>query len=141
MVKREVHDKLIEALKKEIIKQYGSNYLASPNYGKIIDYINSHDAPLACYIFARNKKLINYLIRQIGFGVGCINDTLIHLSSSYLGFGGFKESGLGSYHGKAGFYTFSHTKSIIDKKLWIDLPMRYSPYSKRKDRIIHKFLK
>ena len=205
MVKREVHDKLIEALKKEIIKQYGSNYLASPNYGKIIDYehfkrvislldeqkiiyggdyneellkiepiildnvsysdkvmqeeifgpilpvivyddidevidyINSHDAPLACYIFARNKKLINYLIRQIGFGGGCINDTLIHLSSSYLGFGGFKESGLGSYHGKAGFYTFSHTKSIIDKKLWINLPMRYSPYSKRKDRIIHKF--
>lgn len=86
------------------------------------------------------KKLINYLIRQIGFGGGCINDTLIHLSSSYLGFGGFKESGLGSYHGKAGFYTFSHTKSIIDKKLWIDLPMMYSPYSKGKDRIIHKFL-
>lgn len=207
LVKREVHDKLIEALKKEIIKQYGSNYLESSNYGKIIDYehfkrvislldeqkliygggynekllkieptildnvsysdkvmqeeifgpilpvivyddisevidyVNSHDAPLACYIFARNKKLINYLIRQIGFGGGCINDTLIHLSSSYLGFGGFKESGLGSYHGKAGFYTFSHTKSIIDKKLWIDLPMRYSPYSKEKDRIIHKFLK
>lgn len=207
LVKREVHDKLIEALKKEIIKQYGSNYLVSPNYGKIIDYehfkrvislideqkliygggyneellkieptildnvsfsdkvmqeeifgpilpvivyddisevidyINSHDTPLACYLFARNKKLINYLIRQIGFGGGCINDTLIHLSSSYLSFGGFKESGLGSYHGKAGFYTFSHTKSIIDKKLWIDLPMRYSPYSKGKDRIIHKFLK
>lgn len=206
LVKREVHDMLIEALKKEIIKQYGSNYLASPNYGKIIDYehfkkvislldeqkiiygggyneellkieptildnvsysdkvmqeeifgpilpvivyddidevidyVNSHDAPLACYIFARNKKLINYLIKQIGFGGGCINDTLIHLSS-YLGFGGFKESGIGSYHGKAGFYTFSHTKSIIDKKLWIDLPMRYSPYSKGKDRIIHKFLK
>lgn len=207
LVKREVHDKLIEALKKEIIKQYGSNYLVSPNYKKIIDYehfkrvislideqkliygggyneellkieptildnvsfsdkvmqeeifgpilpvivyddisevidyINSHDTPLACYLFARNKKLINYLIRQIGFGGGCINDTLIHLSSSYLSFGGFKESGLGSYHGKAGFYTFSHTKSIIDKKLWIDLPMRYSPYSKGKDRIIHKFLK
>lgn len=97
---------------------------------EVIDYVNSHDVPLACYIFARNKKIINYLIRQIGFGGGCINDTLIHLSSSYLGFGGFKESGLGSYHGKAGFYTFSHTKSIIDKKLWIYLPMRYSPYSK-----------
>ena len=58
----------------------------------------------------------------------CINDVVIHLATSELGFGGVGESGMGAYHGKAGFDSFSHCKSIVDKKTWLDLPMRYQPY-------------
>ena len=78
---------------------------------------------------------------KIGFGGGCINDTLIHLATSEMPFGGFGESGMGSYHGKTGFDTFTHYKSIVDKKTWIDLPMRYRPYQKWKKRLLHIFLK
>ena len=78
---------------------------------------------------------------KIGFGGGCINDTLIHLATSEMPFGGFGESGMGSYHGKTGFDTFTHYKSIVDKKTWIDLPMRYRPYQKWKKQLLHIFLK
>ena len=64
------------------------------------------------------------------YGGGCINDTVIHLATSKMGFGGVGESGMGSYHGKEGFDAFSHSKSIVDKKTWMDLPMRYQPYSR-----------
>lgn len=66
----------------------------------------------------------------MSYGGGCINDTIIHLATSEMGFGGVGESGMGQYHGRDGFNTFSHTKSIVDKKTYIDLPMRYQPYSK-----------
>lgn len=99
------------------------------------------ERPLAFYIFTQDKKLANKLISSIGFGGGCINDTVIHLATSYMGFGGFGESGMGSYHGKEGFDTFTHYKSIVDKKTWIDLPMRYQPYKKTNEKIIRFFLK
>ena len=67
----------------------------------------------------------------------CINDTIIHLATSEMGFGGFGESGMGSYHGKDGFHTFSHYKSIVDKKTWLDLPMRYQPYRKIYEKLIN----
>ena len=76
-----------------------------------------------------------------GFGGGCINDTIIHLATSELGFGGFGESGMGSYHGKSGFDTFSHYKSIVDKKTWLDLPMRYQPYRKINEKLVRFFLR
>lgn len=104
-------------------------------------YISKQDTPLAFYIFSKNKRLIRKAISTLEFGGGCINDVVIHLATQQLGFGGFKESGIGSYHGKKGFDTFSHYKSIVDKKLWIDLPMRYQPYTKKKDRIIERFIK
>ena len=75
------------------------------------------------------------------FGGGCVNDTIIHLATSNMGFGGVGESGMGAYHGKTGFDAFSHTKSIVDKKTWLDLPMRYQPYSSRLyERLLHLFL-
>ena len=77
----------------------------------------------------------------VRFGGGCVNDTIIHLATSEMGFGGVGESGMGSYHGKTGFDTFTHYKSIVNKSLWLDLPMRYQPYSKSKEKIIKKFLK
>ena len=78
---------------------------------------------------------------RIGFGGGCINDTIIHLATSEMGFGGFGESGMGSYHGKRGFLCFSHEASIVDKKTWLDLPMRYQKYKKIYHTLIRFFLK
>jgi len=97
--------------------------------------------PLALYIFTKNKKEARYVTSRCNYGGGCINDTIIHLATSKMGFGGFGESGMGSYHGKAGFDTFSHYKSIVDKKCWLDLPMRYQPYTKTNNSLIHMFLK
>lgn len=77
----------------------------------------------------------------IAFGGGCINDTLIHLATSAMGFGGVGQSGMGAYHGKRGFETFSHFKSIVDKKTFLDLPMRYRPYTAWKDKLIAAFVK
>ncbi len=103
--------------------------------------INSMEHPLALYLFTRSKGAARMVTAKCGFGGGCINDTVIHLATSEMGFGGFGESGMGSYHGKKGFDTFSHYKSIVDKKLWIDLPMRYQPYKKLYEKLIHMFLR
>ena len=80
------------------------------------------------------------MLSRCGFGGGCINDTIIHLATSEMGFGGFGESGMGAYHGKEGFDTFSHHKSIVDKKTWLDLPMRYQPYNFIHQWLIGRFL-
>ncbi len=103
--------------------------------------INSMAHPLALYIFTNCREAADKITSQCYFGGGCINDTIIHLATSEMGFGGFGESGMGSYHGKQGFDTFSHYKAIVDKKTWLDLPMRYQPYRKVNDRLIHFFLK
>lgn len=96
--------------------------------------------PLACYIFSNNKKLTKELLK-LRFGGGCINDTINHLASTTLPFGGIGYSGMGAYHGKAGFDAFSHQKSILKKSLHLDIPLRYYPYNKKKENIIKKFLK
>lgn len=106
-----------------------------------ISIIRSLPHPLAFYVFTEDKKEANALIASIGFGGGCINDCLIHLATSRMGFGGFRESGMGSYHGKSGYDTFSHKKSIVDKKTFIDIPIRYQPYNDKKHRFIRMFLK
>jgi len=106
-----------------------------------IEKINSMAHPLALYVFTNNKAVAKKVTAECGFGGGCINDTIIHLATSAMGFGGFGESGMGSYHGKAGFDAFSHYKSIVDKKTWLDLPMRYQPYEKFNDKLLHIFLK
>ncbi len=107
----------------------------------MIARINSHDHPLALYVFSGNKAFIKKITSSISFGGGCVNDTIIHLATSNMGFGGVGGSGMGSYHGRDGFNTFSHRKSIVDKKTWLDLPMRYQPYSGFMDRMIRMFLK
>jgi aldehyde dehydrogenase (NAD+) len=106
-----------------------------------IEKINSMAHPLALYLFTKDKKIARKVTASCGFGGGCINDTIIHLATTEMGFGGFGESGMGSYHGKVGFETFSHTKSIVDKKQWIDLPMRYQPYKTVHEKLIRMFLK
>ena len=204
---KEIKDALIQELKQQIVKQFGSTPLANPNYGNIIntkhfnrilgllksdniiwggksnsetlqieptlltditfqdtvmqeeifgpvlpivtydslDYaiqkINSMPHPLALYLFTSDKKLAKKVTASCSFGGGCINDVVIHLATSEMGFGGFGESGMGSYHGKDGFDAFSHYKSIVDKKTWLDLPMRYQPYQKKYEKLLRLFLK
>lgn len=108
---------------------------------KAAERINREDSPLALYIFSSDKKNINFCKERILFGGGCVNDTLIHLATSGMGFGGVGESGMGSYHGKCGFDAFSHQKSIVDKKTVIDLPIRYRPYTKLYEKMIRLFVK
>lgn len=103
--------------------------------------INSLSKPLALYIFSSSKTNQNKVLNRFQFGGGCINDTIIHIATPNLGFGGLKQSGIGAYHGKIGFDTFTHYKSIVDKKTWLDLPMRYQPYNKFKQFLIKMFLR
>lgn len=107
----------------------------------VIKQLQSLDKPLALYYFSTNKMNIEKVTSQIRYGGGCINDCIIHLATHNLGFGGVGESGMGAYHGKIGFDTFSHTKSIVDKKNWLDLPMRYQPYNEKFKKIVKMFLK
>ncbi len=108
---------------------------------EVIAAVNSHDKPLALYIFSEDRQTIDTVTARIPYGGGCINDVIVHLATTEMGFGGVGESGMGSYHGKAGFDTFTHYKSIMDKKTWIDLAMRYRPYGKVAEKLIHAFMK
>ena len=203
-----VKDKLMDALRKEIRRQYGENPLGNPDYGKIVNEkhfqrllglidpgkvaiggqsspetlqiaptildraawddpvmqeeifgpilpILTYDSfeelyelladrpkPLALYLFSEDRARIRRAMSRFRFGGGCVNDVVIHLATSEMGFGGVGESGMGAYHGRIGFETFSHTKSIVDKKTWMDLPMRYQPYQKALyGKLLHLFLR
>lgn len=202
-----IKDALLNAIIKEIIRQFGENPLSNLNYGKIINQkhfyrilrllnpeklifggsydsealrisptvmqnvtwedavmkeeifgpvlpiltyrsleeaicmIESHPHPLALYLFTENRRIQREVLSRCHFGGGCINDTIIHLATSAMPFGGVGESGMGGYHGRAGFETFSHTRSIVDKKTWMDLPIRYQPYSTLKMQLLKLFLK
>ena len=106
-----------------------------------VEYIDRNPRPLATYIFTRDRKLKRELLARLRFGGGCINDTIIHIATERMPFGGVGESGMGHYHGRYGFETFSHLKSIVDKPTWLDLPMRYQPFTSLKFRIIRAFMK
>lgn len=102
----------------------------------VVDYIDTHERPLATYIFTTDKRMKKVLLKQLHFGGGCVNDTMIHLATERMPFGGVGESGMGSYHGKWGFDTFTHFKSIVDKHATVDIRMRYRPYSEKKLKLI-----
>lgn len=116
--------------------------LTFERFDEMVYELKEKEKPLALYLFSKNRSHIRQVETELSYGGGCINDVVIHLATSEMGFGGVGESGMGSYHGKAGFETFSHTKSIVDKKTWIDLPMRYQPYGSRLyEKLLHLFLK
>ena len=115
--------------------------LTFENLDDVISHVNSHDKPLALYIFSQDREHIRRVTSQCCFGGGCINDVVVHLATSHMGFGGVGESGMGAYHGKVGFDTFSHQKSLLDKKTFMDLPMRYQPYTPLREKLIRMFLK
>ena len=107
-----------------------------------IAFVNARPKPLALYLFTKSKHSREQVLRRCSYGGGCVNDTIIHLATHEMPFGGVGNSGMGGYHGKFSFDTFSHTKSIVEKACWIDLPLRYFPYtSKLYDKMIHLFLR
>ena len=205
---RDVKDRLVELICKEVRRQYGEDPLQNPDYGRIVnekhfnrllglidpaktvlggqsspdtlqiaptvldgvtesdpvmgeeifgpilpvltfdrfeelyDRLSGGPKPLALYLFSQNRPRIKEAAARFQFGGGCVNDVVIHLATSAMGFGGFGESGMGSYHGRAGFEAFSHCKSVVDKKTWMDLPMRYQPYRKKLyGGLLHMFLR
>lgn len=111
------------------------------NIEDALSFIKSREHPLALYLFSSDKALQRRVLQSVPFGGGCINDTIIHLATSRMGFGGVGSSGMGSYHGKKSFDTFSHQKSIVKKSTLIDLPIRYAPYSPLKDKLLRIFLR
>ena len=202
-----IKDRLVSAIKKEIVLQFGEKPLDNPYYGKIINkkhfnrlkglinqdktvcggtcdeeterieptvmtditwedavmgeeifgpllpvltykslaeavsVIESHPHPLALYCFTEAKRVKEDILKKCRFGGGCINDVVIHLATSEMPFGGVGESGMGCYHGKAGFEEFSHIRSIVDKKTWMDMPVRYQTYTGIKEKFLRLFLK
>lgn len=104
--------------------------LTFEHYEEIYNMLQEKAKPLALYIFSQDQKRIREVTSRLSYGGGCVNDVVIHLATNEMGFGGVGESGMGAYHGRAGFEAFSHTKSIVDKKTWMDLPMRYQPYNR-----------
>ena len=116
--------------------------LTFDDFDAVVDELKTKDKPLALYLFTGDKKHMKRVTTELSYGGGCINDVVIHLATSEMGFGGVGESGMGAYHGKDGFDAFSHYKSIVDKKTWLDLPMRYQPYkSKFYEKLLHIFLR
>lgn len=101
-----------------------------------IHTIQSYPKPLACYIFGHNKPRIDHMLKNISFGGGCINDTILHVSTPYAPFGGIGYSGMGSYHGYHSFKTFSHYKTILYSGT-SELAFRYPPYSNKTKIIKH----
>ncbi len=104
-------------------------------------FVLSRPKPLACYIFSKNRRHIARLKNNLSFGGGCVNDTIVHLAVAGMPFGGVGNSGMGAYHGHAGFRAFSHDKSVLRKANWLDLPFRYQPYGKFKDWVLRLFLR
>ena len=116
--------------------------LTYDSFAEVVSGLKNAKKPLALYLFSANKAHIRKVTGELSYGGGCINDVVIHLATSSIGFGGVGESGMGAYHGKTGFEAFSHRKSILDKKTWLDLPMRYQPYtSALYEKLVHFFLR
>jgi len=96
-----------------------------------VEFVRQREKPLALYLFTSDGKTRRRVLQEISFGGGCINDTLVHLANPHMPFGGVGQSGMGAYHGRKGFETFSHYKSVLQKANWLDLPVRYAPYGER----------
>ncbi|HHT0592072.1 TPA: aldehyde dehydrogenase [Legionella anisa] len=106
----------------------------------VLQEIKRRPRPLSLYIFGKNSTVQKQILHEVSFGGGCINDVIMHICNSHLPFGGVGESGMGSYHGEAGFKTFSHFKSILKRNFWFELPIKYRPYSQWKQKIIKALL-
>lgn len=111
------------------------------DFNEAISFVRQRPKPLALYLFSKNKAVVQRVQQELSYGGGCINDTLVHLSTPYLPFGGVGESGMGAYHGKAGFDTFTHYKSIVKKGTRLDIAFRYRPYTEHSEQMLRKVLK
>lgn len=111
------------------------------NLSDVISKINSKSKPLALYLFTESSKVKNLVLDNVSYGGGCVNDTMLHVASHFLPFGGVGHSGIGAYHGKSSFDTFSHTKSVIKKSSRFGISLIFPPYNKKKTDLIKKIMK
>lgn len=114
--------------------------LSFTNFHQALNSILELEKPLSAYIFTNNNEEKNLFTQKLSFGGGCINDVVMHLGNDNLPFGGVGNSGMGSYHGKFGFETFSHQKAILDRATWGEPDLKYPPYSENKIKWIKKLL-
>jgi aldehyde dehydrogenase (NAD+) len=105
-----------------------------------ISEVKKREKPLSCYIFTNDTSIKNKLLYELSFGGGAVNEAIMHISNSHLPFGGVGQSGMGSYHGEAGFKTFSHYKSVLEKATWFETKLKYPPYSGRKLKWIKRLM-
>ncbi len=107
----------------------------------LLEKLKREPSPLALYIFTRNRRLATKIQQGFRSGGGMVNDTVVHFVNNTTPFGGMGESGMGNYHGKAGFECFSHRKTVMTKPTWFELWVKYPPYTKSKLKIIRAFLR
>ena len=105
---------------------------------EVLQIVRKNRYPLACYMFSEDKKFINYIIENVEFGGGCINNALAHYGNSHMPFGGVMTSGMGKYHGHHSFLTFSNSKPVLNSASLLDLHIWYPPYTDTKTTIIEK---
>ena len=115
--------------------------LSFDHLSQAVDFIRSRPRPLALYLFSEDRAVRREILRTVPFGGGCVNDTILHLASSRLPFGGVGNSGMGAYHGKYSFDTFSHTKGIFQASTAVDMPLRYPPYTPQQMKWLRRLLK
>ena len=114
--------------------------LTVKNIDEVISFVRSRPKPLALYLFTTNKQNENKILTTLSYGGGCINDVIVHLATSYMPFGGVGNSGMGSYHGKQSFDTFTHAKSVLEKASWLAINIRYAPYKEKRLKLIKNSL-
>ena len=107
---------------------------------EVISEVKKREKPLSCYVFTNNTSIKKKLLNELSFGGGAVNEALMHISNSRLPFGGVGQSGMGSYHGEAGFKTFSHYKSVLEKATWFETKLKYPPYSEGKLKWIKRLM-
>lgn len=98
------------------------------NENEIDAYVNHYEKPLSLYVFTNDRKFRDNILKKYSFGGGVSNDSIVHFVNKHLPFGGVGQSGIGSYHGKRSYMTFTHEKSIVKRGTWVDIPLRYAPY-------------
>ena len=136
----EVRDRTAPAMQEEIFGPI-LPILPMDTLEDMIAFVRGDEKPLALYLFTESKAVQREVLRCLSFGGGCVNDTVVHLATTHMGFGGVGASGMGAYHGKRSFDTFSHEKSVLDKSTFLDLPIRYHPYTQKKEKLLRFFLK
>lgn len=115
--------------------------LTYKSFDEALSFIRGREKPLALYIFSKDRSHISAVQQTLTYGGGCVNDTVVHLSNPSMPFGGVGSSGMGSYHAKQGFDTFTHEKSVLRKALWLDIPVRYAPYDDRLTGLLRLLLR